>query len=316
MKTRKTERTLLTIGLIFLALVFFTSDAFSWGWATHAYIDDHLGKKENLRNMNEIYGGMSPDIFSYMFESPYLQNLYSETHYDFMEVWNAAKFGHEKPFAYGFVSHNEDWGADSTAHISCLTCVQEKDGGYAVIKAEELLTSAPLPSELGIPDPIALEIYHEIVESGVDILVKRNEDPLIGQKIMSSALLRNPRFPILLVKAYADDLSPYFGGYVKAAKAIVTAEKEFRETVILYGYALTQDESTAIQLISEQMADLAESFLSAYGIPLPLSKGEVVVLINELVQASISLCEPDYVQEITATTSFVTQNMMTNRILY
>jgi hypothetical protein len=251
-----------------------------------------------------------------MFESPYLQNLYITTHYDFMDVWKAARCGVEKPLAYGFVSHNEVWGADSTAHISCLTCAHEKDGGYAVIRAEELLTFAPLPSELGIPDTLALEIYHEIVESGIDILVKRNEDPLIGQKIMSSALLRNPKFPLLLVKAYADDLSPYFGGYVKAGKAIVTAEEEFRETVILYGYALTQDEPTAIQLISEQMADLAESFLGAYGIPLPLSKEEVVVLINELVQVSVSLCEPDYAQEIAATTAFVSQNMTAHGILY
>jgi hypothetical protein len=314
MKRRKTEKTFLTIGLIFLALVFFTTDAFSWGSATHAYIDDHLGKKANLRNMNEIYGGMSPDIFNYMFESPYLQDLYITTHYDFMDVWRAARCEVGKPLAYGFVSHNDLWGADSTAHHAGLTYGQGE--GYVIAKAKDLMHQAPLPLELGIPDDVAFEIYHNIVEAGVDILVKRNDDPLIGQKIMSSALLRSPEFPLLLVKAYADDFSPYFGSYVKAAKAIASAEKEFRKTMILYGYALTQDEPAAIQLISEQMADLAESFLGAYGIPLSLPKEKVVALINELVQASISLCEPDYAQEITATTDFVSQNMKGHRILY
>ena len=306
-------KTFIALGVILLTLVSFSSDAFSWGSATHAYIDDHLGKKGNLKNMNEIYGGMSPDIFNYMFESPYLQDLYSTTHYDFMEVWRAARCEAGKSLSYGFVSHNDLWGADSTAHHQGLTFGQ--DEGYVIAKTKILLQLAPLPSDSGIPDDVAFEIYHNIVEAGVDILVKRNDD-MIGQKIMSSALVRSPEFPLLLVKAYADDLSPYFGGHVEEAKAIVSAEKEFRKIMILYGYALTQDEPVAIQLISEQMADLAESFLDAYGIQLPLTKEEVVALINELVQASMSLCAPDYAQEITATTAFVRQNMKVHGILY
>jgi len=35
-----------------------SSRAFAWGSATHAYIDDHLGKKGPVRNLNEMCGGM------------------------------------------------------------------------------------------------------------------------------------------------------------------------------------------------------------------------------------------------------------------
>jgi hypothetical protein len=42
--------------------------------------------------------------------------------------------------------------------------------------------------------------------------------------------------------------------------------------MILYGQALTQKEAKAIELISEQMAELSEAFLAVYGITLPAWK--------------------------------------------
>ena len=56
------------ISIVILAVVLFSSEAFPWGWAVHTYIDDHLGTNRGLRNMNEIYGGMAPDVFNYMFD--------------------------------------------------------------------------------------------------------------------------------------------------------------------------------------------------------------------------------------------------------
>jgi hypothetical protein len=111
---------------IFLALVLLPSMAFSWGSATHAYIDDQLNKTKSTKNLNEIYGGMAPDIFNYMFESPYLQDFYIATHYDFVKIWNVSKNSLDKSLAYGFISHNDMWGADYTAHHSGITYGQTK----------------------------------------------------------------------------------------------------------------------------------------------------------------------------------------------
>ena len=239
MVTRK--KTFMASGIIFLVLVFFSSNAFPWGSATHAYIDDRLGKKEWLKNMNEIYGGMAPDLFNYMFDSPHIQDLYAATHSKFMKVWIAAKLNTGKALAYGFVSHNDMWGADFTAHHKSRTL--DPNEGYVITKAkvlEQMLYDTFKSLGLGGDEyyDLRIELCHNLVETGVDILMKRMH-PMIGQEIIASTIVRSPEFPILLVKAYAADFSAYFGGYLKAARLITSAEREFRKTMILYGQALT-----------------------------------------------------------------------------
>jgi len=291
--------------VMLLMLHFLCSEAIAWSAATHAYVEDHLGRKRGLDNGNEIYGGMIPDVFNYLFNYPYyLGYLYNETHNEFLKVWNASRWGFERSLAYGFVGHNDVWGTDFTAHHLCQTCGTGE--GYAISKARQLLAIAPLPSELGIPDEVAIEILHEIVENGVDILVSKKTDPLLGKKIVSSAILRSPQFPLLLVKAYAKDFSSYAGiSYAEAARFITLAEKEFRKNLILYGQVLMQDEATAIQLISEQTADLAQAFLGLYGIQLPIPEEKIIQMVVGYTTLAISICENDYQQEIGATIHFV-----------
>jgi hypothetical protein len=316
MKTKRVKEELMVLGMIFLMLFFLTTDAFSWSAATHAYIEDQLGKKRALENSSEIYGGTVPDLFNYLFNYPaYLDYLSGQTHDDFLKVWNASRWGLEKPFAYGFVGHNDVWGADFTAHHLCRTCGTGE--GYAISKAKDLLAIAPLPPELGIPNEVAIEIFHEIVENSVDILVSKKTDPSIGKKIITSAILRSPQFPLLLVKAYAKDFSSYGGiSYLEAARFITAAEKEFRKTMVLYGQVLMQDEATAIQLISEQTADIAASFLALYGIELPIPKEEIVQMVIEYTTLAISICENDYEQEIAATIHFVDHQLSSHGISY
>jgi hypothetical protein len=316
MKANRMKKELLVLGMIFLMVFVLTTGAFAWSAATHAYIEDHLGKKGGLDNGNEIYGGLVPDIFNYLFNDPaYLDYLYGQTHNDFLKVWNASRWGLEKSLAYGFVGHNDVWGADFTAHHLCNTCGTGE--GYAIAKVRELLTIAPLPVQLGIPEDVAIEIFHEIVETSVDILVSKKTDPLIGKKIVSSAIARSPQFPLLLVKACAKDFALYAGiSYFEAARFITSAEKEFRKTMILYGQVLMQDEATAIQLISEQTADAAEGFLSLYGIQLPLPKEEIIQMVIGYTTLAISICEYDYQHEIEATIHFVDQQLKGYGITY
>jgi len=314
MKTNKIKKQFVTLGVSLLMLLFLSSEAIAWSAAIHAYVEDHLGRKRGLYNDDEIYGGMIPDVFNYLFDYPYyLGYLYNETHNEFLKVWNASRWGFERSFAYGFVGHNDVWGADFTAHHLSQTCGTGE--GYAISKARQLLAVAPLPSELGIPDEVAIEILHEIVENSVDILVSRKTDPPLGRKIVSSAILRSPQFPLLLVKAYAKDFSSYAGiSYAEAAQFITLAEKEFRKNLILYGQVLMQDEATAIQLISEQTADIAASFLALYGIQLSIPKEKVVEMVIAYVKLAISICEKDYQHEIAATVHFVDHQLKGHRI--
>ena len=91
MKTNRAKKELMMLGVIFLMLFFLSTEALPWGAATHAYIEDHLGKKRGLENSNEIYGGMVPDVFNYLFDYPtYLDYLYSRTHDKFLKVWKAS----------------------------------------------------------------------------------------------------------------------------------------------------------------------------------------------------------------------------------
>jgi hypothetical protein len=307
----------IVFSVVVLTLFACTSNAFSWGAATHAYIDDTIHRKGGVYNLAEIYGGIAPDMFEYLFDYPeYLGYLSYETHNNFMVPWEKAGSRRSKAFAYGFVSHNDVWGADYTAHHSGITFGQ--DEGYVITKAGEvieILEAVPEFNTLELPDEIKLEIAHEIVENGLDILVKRL-DPAIGQKIATSAARRSPEFPLLLVRAYAPGFSEYAGiSYAEAAGFITSAEREFRRNMVLYGYVLMQDEETAVMLLSEEMASLAVSYLSVYGITLPEGV-DLVPLIEFAVGQAMELCETDYAWEIQATIDHVDGELRARGIYY
>ena len=99
------------LGAVILLVMFSTSNAFSWGSATHAYIDDQIGKKLPLQNLNEIYGGMAADIFNFYPEAlepnTAYNYLYIQAHYNSMALWSEAHKATNlgKALAFGFASH-------------------------------------------------------------------------------------------------------------------------------------------------------------------------------------------------------------------
>lgn len=326
MKARGITKAVAAVAVIFLVMASAVPEVFAWGSATHAYIDDHLGtgNKSPLRNMNEIYGGMAPDVFNYLFEhiTDWYPYLYKQTHYtNFMVLWENARTKLGKSEAYGFVSHNNLWGADFWAHG-----IRNPDGSWAykgyVIKKAEALLDMPKPDglppleDLFGPD-VALELYHNVVEAAVDIQVAK-KDRTIGYKMASSAFLRSSEFPLLLVKAYAKDFANEFKMDESAAtKVILESEKAFRKTVVLYGQALMQDENTAIQLVSEQLAEMAVGFLAGYGFTIPDAlKDQLPALTNAYIQLAITVCQTDSESEIAATIDNVKQQLESNGISY
>jgi hypothetical protein len=317
---------------VLVVWVLFSSTAVAWGPATHAYIDDQLNHKLSLLKLNQRYGSMTPDVFNFVFESPYPEMALA-THCESLRVWNAARWTQtQKALAFGFVSHNIVWGADFTAHHpGCLPDPHPTEG-YAVTKAGELKSAIEasevggsyyllhkiLVDAIGEPEAEVLEseLLQDLVEYGVDILMKRS-DPTIGQKVTAAALLRSPELPALLVRAYAADFAAkgYFPNYWQAAAAIASAEMQFRQTIIAYGQALTQDEATAVQLIAEQVAQFAVSLLAAQGVTLPPGT-DLRALVTFAIQKSVELCESDYADEMTETVGFVRQQLKTNGVWY
>jgi hypothetical protein len=309
------------IGLLVSCFLFLgVGQALGWGSATHAYIDDRLGRKAPLRNLNEIYGGMAPDVFNYLFEHPdWIEYLYMETHYEHnIMVWDKAHTSLEKAIAFGFVSHNGYTGADATAHGSYDYSLKEEPVGWVIAKAVAMADIKPVRKllrqfglvEHGTVSYAGYELCHTFVESAVDLLLARH-DPSLGGKISAAALARTREFPDLLVKAYADGFAEYFDLDSNSAAAIIlTAETEFRKNMVSYGFALAQKPDDAQALIVEQLVSLAPAFLSAYGVdPEVLAGFDLKMLSENLIKAAIELCKDDYLTAVEDTISFVSGNL-------
>jgi hypothetical protein len=305
----------IAIGII-LATFIFTSQAFAWGSATHAYIDDRLGKQGPVKNLNEIYGGMAADVFNYLFQNlQWLEYLYIETHYDDnIVLWKKANTPLERAVAVGFVSHNGLTGADATAHGSYD---YDHPDAYVIAKARDMAQIEAVTyilTGLGLADGnqvsyVGYELCHTFLESAVDLLLARR-DRSLGGKISAAALARAPEFPGLLVQSYARNFGKRFDiDYATAVKTIRSAESEFRKNTVLYGLALAQEPETARDLIVEQLVALAPAFLAAYGVEIELPDYPVLkALSTELIDVAIGQCD-DYLPVVEETILYVSSNL-------
>jgi len=301
------RKKIVSLSLVMVMMFCFVSVAYPWGYAGHAYIAAKLNKQLGQRNENEVYGAMAPDLFNFSFDLPVYApgGPYYQLHYLFPQVWDQEKTGMEKGLGYGFISHNDLWGADFTAHHSSRTYGAEH--GYVVAKAGELSAAAPLLASM-VGEDAALELCHTFVEFGLEVLTKRM-DPQIGDKICSAARARSPRFAGQLVEAYADGLAPYCGGSPElAAMAIILAEGEFRDQMLVYGQMLMMDEQDLLDGLAVYLAGFADDYLAANGITLPPGV-DLVPVIRFYMQMSMVLCEDDYPTELGATVKFVDAEM-------
>lgn len=315
MEWKLTRKPLITVGLICCLFVMIPAAAFPWNQATHAYIADRLGARAGHDNLNEMWGSVAPDFINYVFDpalcptwiSDQTHGTYSET---FMKVWNAAGNKFETSLAYGFLSHNQQWGADFTAHISCRTC--GRDDGYVIMKARQLLDAPMDPANpertfgdvfasLEMSSDMALLVAHVITEYAVDIRLGSEVDPLLGRKLATAARNETKRFQPLFVQAFAADYAAYcFGGdYSAAASELTAVEKGHRKDMIYLGQAISRPEPVAVQLLAEQLVAVL-SELGFHAVP--------VELITTAISSSMALCA-DYKAELDATVEFVGQNL-------
>ncbi len=333
MKTNRMRKEWMMLGLCFLILFSLSTEAFAWGDATHLYISDRLKIRFGHNHTNEMWGSFGPDIFNFIFDPTLCpiwlaEQTHGRTTESFMKVWNAADKTSEKALAYGFVGHNEVWGADYSAHISGLTFGQGI--GYINAKALVLLDTPIDPtaphdpslnpkfseifSGIGMTSEQQLIIAHVITEYAIDIMLKNDVDRSIGRKLKVAARTRSSKFPGLLVDAYAADYAANCAGidYLTAASIITSAEAEYRNNMISYGKALSQSEPITVQLIAEQIVALASGFL---GGPLPIPETDAGEIVKAMIYVSMEICD-DYITEINATIEFVKNNLVNNGITY
>jgi hypothetical protein len=328
MKTHLARKALMTLGAVCVAFLP-PAETFSWNQATHAYIADRLGAREGHDNLNEMWGSVAPDMFNYVFDpalcptwvSDQTHGTHSET---FLKLWNAADAHADDALAYGFVSHDQAWGADYTAHVSGLIPGYENKG-YVITKARLLLNTPLDPAApqrtfgdvfagLGMSPDEGLLVAHLITEEAVDIRLRNDVDPLLGRKLARAARNETRRFSALLVEAYAADYAAYcFGGDEATAANVLTAtEKGHRKDMILLGQAISQPEPVAVQLLAEQVAGVLPDFL---GGPLPVAEAEAVAIMKAAFFSSMALCD-DYKAEIDATVEFVDKSLKDHGIFY
>jgi hypothetical protein len=140
---------------------------------------------------------------------------------------------------------------------------------------------------------------------------------LVGARLSAAAQQRSPEFPQLLVRAYAKRFASLAGiNELEAARFIRVAENDFRGVIDAYGQILLLDEQTAIQLISQQTASLAQGFLALYGIDLSIPPEDVVSMVASYMLAAIGFCQGDYLEEIEATIPYVRHKLRIHGVTY
>lgn len=296
--------------------------AFSWGNITHVYFAKELGAKFGPANAEEMYGALLPDLFNFMFDSTG-QYLYDNTHHQFMPVYQSAWKPALRSVGFGFVSHNDTWGVDYTAHHKGFTTPAD---GYAIVKggiiAEQIMpTLITILNDGGLPSPdadyvaslLAPQMGHDLSETAVDLLVRRNMDRAIGLRMVTAAQLRPAETGKLLANVYAPGLAAYTGMPVDDARALVIgAEKDYRTAMTQYGLAFTLPEAKTIGMLAAQTAPIAEMLIESNvpGIDVTVTPEQVATFIR----VALKVVEPDYARELAATMRFVEHNLRENGV--
>ncbi len=293
--------------LAVLLLVFTPSTALPWGWGTHAYFANRFGAFFGSQNLQEIYGAVLPDAYAAIPSLEVQEQFFWQTHYEFCDFVKEAK-PVLPAVGRGFASHNEDFGADYSAHIQNLTLGTQAQGGYVIVKQYQLVTSniplfnkitESLPSD--VAELVVARAAHAAVEVAVDLWLKREQDPAWGVRLFLAASFRDPRIPDLLVKAYKNEID---------TSVIRNAETVFRQAAISYSSAFLFEEEVTVQLLAAQAADQLRrdvELISGGTLSLVVDPNDLAVILY----AAMDLVKDDYFTELSATLEMIRANLYT-----
>jgi hypothetical protein len=217
-------RKLFTLGLLLLLGVtaLGPSQGQAFNSATHIYIAERVFPFA-FDKINLYYGSIAPDLSMYVNQPQNWPDAFMETHYSITlpyAWWDLT----QRAFAKGWQTHNEKWGADFYAHGT-----YPNYDGYVITQAIELATIPDF--EIYLDKPPYYELAHFAIEVAVDLLLIKNQDPILGLKLFWAAKYRSPKDLDLMAKAFVWDNKPDL-------PTLSAAESNFRDLVINYATAL------------------------------------------------------------------------------
>jgi len=242
---------------------------------THAYITERCLPRcaESALGNQAVYGSMLPDmISSYILLDPaQAQTVREITHVSGTDavVRRASVCAETRAFARGWLAHGEVYGADVWAHKTD-PLVDRPTRGYVDNKAALLTELTPAAA-------------HFCIETAIDMLVRRNLDPLIGRKVTESARMRDARIVDVLVRACCPPLEP---GMLRKAELI------FRWTAAGYGDSLNLPAPLDRLAAAAMFSQLAGGYT---GRTIPFDAA-----LSALDHA-MAVCQPDYERAINET---------------
>jgi hypothetical protein len=290
--------------------------ALAWNAGTHAYIAGELHKKgggaaDPQLMRDRLYGANGPDLFNYAFGEPFF-SIASYLHEYVtpdatLELWDKAQEMSDPEliaYAYGFVSHDNAFGADTTAHIDAVTGGVKQ--GYVIEKAAILAGELQeVLREQGVV-VTAAQVQtgaHVLVEAAVDLLVQAQLDPQIGAKLLDAVNGADADVDLLLAAAYRKPLAGYFaGGEAEAAATIVYVESQFRAIERQYAEALAASRP-------ESFAPLAQFNAAQAAQLFRMPAAALYPVVTWGLGRGIALAQDDFQREIFATIGWVNGNL-------
>jgi len=221
-----------------------------------------------------------------------------------LETSKSQKNEKDRSLGYGFVAHNNTWGIDFTAHHQAQWLSGSE--GYVIAKAEILYGYiGGMLAGYGLSPAAGLEICHELIESAIDLMIKR-VDPDVPAKLIAAASHADKNLLDLLYKAYGPGLGLIFGLNEASIKTIIAQnDAGFRYAITALGNALKKKYPQDVNALAEQLSMAAQAAFS-----ITVDAG----LIAQILLQAMSLC-PDYLYELTATVGFVGQQLLIHNIV-
>lgn len=257
--------------LFFLLVGFFllpsTIHAFNPG--AHIYIADKVFP-ESKNKIDLYYGSIAPDLSMYVSRAEKWPSAFADTHHAYIDLRRYAWTPTQLAFAKGWLTHNELWGADFYAHGS----FPDYDG-YVNQKGAALIKSLRDAIDL---DP---EFAHFAIEVSIDLLLKRNNDPSLGGKLLQAILFRSWEDRNLLTRVLV--LKEQRTDWV----TLVETESIFRQIAGQYAFAYSLPYPSDVNALLDLGVRLAGEF---YGMDVTREQLRLVL------DAALDLCAGDYGQ--------------------
>jgi hypothetical protein len=242
---------------------------------THIYIAEKVYKKLWVPVTIDLqYGSIAPDLVMFVTNPAKWdpETAFDQTHYGFIDLRPYAWTFSQRAFARGWITHNEDWGADRYAHIAC-----NGGGGYVTDKVGMLISGGYVPPEYS-------DFAHFAVETAIDLLLQEHRDRFLGEKLLLANLLRNREDQNLLIRVFV------WREKKTDLLTLVSTELNFRVLAHEYARALALSTLTNKEPLVELGVEMAERL---YGLTVPAED------VRNLLNAAIGMCG-DYNDVVTA----------------